>query len=406
MLKFLDRVCEWGLIAILVLAPTQHGFTPVADLTLCVVDPVVALVAAAWGARLLLRRRLGDLCPPPAAVLLFLGLAVVSAIVSGSRLAAAKDLIQLAEYFVAGWLLFADALAGPARRRSLTTVFLGVASAVVAVGLVQYLAPWPDGTGFAVRGTFGNRNVFGGYLALVLPLAWAGVLFETTRWRRVWLLVLVLAGVLVCLSGAALLALVVAFGLVAVLKGTRALIALAAAAALWFSWGWHHLPRDNAAAAYESLALYRDDGNPARRYPEWQAAVDMTQEQPWFGVGLGAYQARIGGYYGVLPVEAHKAEADSQNLYLVLASSVGLPGMFCFAALLLQALVRGVRGMGSTAADGRERALAAGAAGSVLAFALNSVWAPLLVRGIGLPLVFVLCLAWAPRPDVDEAANG
>jgi ABC-type uncharacterized transport system permease subunit len=38
------------------------------------------------------------------------------------------------------------------------------------------------------------------------------------------------------------------------------------------------------------------------------------------------------------------------------------------------------------------RGAAAGLAGSVLAFAVNSVWSPLLVRGIGVPLAVVFGL--------------
>jgi O-antigen ligase len=401
MLKFLDGVCVWGGAAILVLAPTQWGFALAPGLRVGPVDPLVALVAGAWGLRLLLRRRLGDLRPPPVAVLLFLALAALSAVVSGSRLASAKDLVQMGEYFVAGWLLFADGLGDPGRRRRLVNVFLAVAAGVIAAALVQYVQPSREL--FAVGGTFGNRNVLGGFLALALPLAWAGVLFETRRWARVWRLVLVLAGLVVCTAGASLLALGIAFGFVAALKGTRALLLVAVGAVLWLGWGWHLLPRDNAAAAYESLVPYRDDGQPVRRYPEWQVAVDAALEQPWFGVGLGGYQQAINRNIGVYPVEAHKAEDDSQSLYLVLAVSAGLPALLCFVALLLQGIAAPLRRLAATT-DVSALAQGIGAAGGVLAFALNAQWAPLLVRGIGLPLVFVLCLALTDGRG--SAANG
>ena len=45
------------------------------------------------------------------------------------------------------------------------------------------------------------------------------------------------------------------------------------------------------------------------------------------------------------------------------------------------------------------RAIGLGGFGSVLAFAINSLWSPLLVRGIGVPLVFILALIASLRSN-------
>jgi hypothetical protein len=103
----------------------------------------------------------------------------------------------------------------------------------------------------------------------------------------------------------------------------------------------------------------------------------------------------------MLPSPVGKAEDDSQNLYLVLASSTGFAGLAAYLGMLgffgVSALRRFV-----AAADPFERGLALGLAGSCLAFAVNSLWSPLLVRGIGIPLALVFALCLPPPEHVPE----
>jgi hypothetical protein len=118
----------------------------------------------------------------------------------------------------------------------------------------------------------------------------------------------------------------------------------------------------------------------------------MTLTHPWTGVGLGNYQKHIGQYYAQVPRRTGPAEPDTQNLYLVLASSLGLPGLLAFLAVLAYAASAALRGAAGAAPEDR-RWQAWGVAGALGAFAITAVWHPLLVRGIGLPLVFLLALA-------------
>jgi putative inorganic carbon (HCO3(-)) transporter len=160
-----------------------------------------------------------------------------------------------------------------------------------------------------------------------------------------------------------------------------------------------HLPRGNLEVQKESVELFNADGDMGRRYPEWQAAVEMIREHPLLGVGSGCYQEKIGTFYGTIPiVPGSAAQADTQNLYLVLAASIGLPGLVAFLGLLLGAGAAAAR-KAVLAADTRSNGLFLGVAGSVAAFAVNSIWSPLLVRGIGIPLVFILALALAREDE-------
>lgn len=392
-----------GLFAILLAGSTQYSLEVAEKTYLSIVDPLVWAVFAILLLGLLKDRAWREIPVPPAPTLLFVVFAALSMVRATSLASSLKDLIQIIEYFVAAWLIFSFAMRRERELRGLTWVFLAATTAIVAMGLAQYLMPAT--ADFDVRATFGNRNVLGGYLSLALPLVSAFLLLDPNARRRAWYVLVLAGGVAIDLAAGSVLAVCVAVAWIAALKSRRAVIGVAGVAAALTLLVYPHLPRHNGAVLHNSIAPYDDAGEPDPRYPEWQAAAIMTYENPWLGVGVGNYQANIGGYYGTVPSAVKAAEPDTQNLYLVLASSIGLPGALSFLAMLLLFAGR------ATAAFYRggnwfRRAASLGALGGILAFTVNSVWSPLLVRGIGIPLAFILSLAWAGRADKSPENTG
>jgi len=379
----------------------QHSLEVAPKAYLSPVDPLVWLVFLAWLFDFAQRRENRVRLPP--IVILFLAFAALSIVRSVNRLNALKDLFQFVEYFAVGYVLFTYYGALPGGRRRLVDVFLAAATAVLLLGAFQYLAP--SVAPFDVRATFSNRNVFGGYLALVLPLA-GGLLLHEPRWgRRAWYLLILAAGSAVTLSGATLLAVLSALGLIAVGKGWKTLVIVAAVAGLAAALAAPRLPRENGRIARESIRLYDDRNQVALRYTEWQAAADMAARNPWLGVGIGNYQDCIGQYYGILPRPPVAAEPDSQNLYLVLLASTGYPGLACFLGVLFFFALGAARRY-VAATDRFGKGLALGTLGSLAAFTVNSVWSPLLVRGIGLPLVLIFALAGTEKNGKEGIDEG
>ncbi len=399
------RVAVWGTVAIAVVAPTQYGIRILDRATLSVADPLVWLAFAAWlvycfgerpaaesePAGSLWRARWRAISPPLLHALL-VAAAALSVPRAGDRLLAAKDLFQWIEYLLMAFVLFSGVCGLLVPRRRIAWLLLGMAAAVVGLGLVHYWTPSvPD---FGVRATFGNRNVFGGYLAMMLPLAFGLLLYDPHRLRRAGYGLLIVAGASVLLAGGSFLAIALAFAALALTRGTRTFLVLLAVALLAAGAVRPLLPRDNAEILHRSVMLCEPDDESMmhERYAEWQAALFMIGDQPWRGVGLGNYQRNIGLWFGSLPDKAEPAEPDSQNLYLVVGSTIGLPGALCLVALLIQAMIGALKSF-SQAHDPVERGIALGAFGAMLGFAVNSFWSPLLVRGIGLPLMLVLALA-------------
>lgn len=378
------------LLAILI-APTQYGVTLAERIHVSPVDPVLGVAFGLLVLDALLRRRWRELVPPPLPALCFLGAGIASLAVADARLLAIKDLVQWAAYFVAGYVLFATLARETAMRRAMVVVFLAATTGVVAVAGWQYLESGREL--LAVGGTLGNRNVLGGFLCLALPVAFALAVHREPLPLRCWSGLLVVGGLAVLLSGGALLGLAAGLLIVALSRGTLPAMGLVLGLSAVLLLVYPRLPRDNALEQSTSVLLYPDGYDLSRRYPEWQAAVVLIEEQPWLGVGAGNYQRNIGMYYGSLPNPTGANEPDIQNLYLVLAASIGVPGALCFAALLAWGAAQAAR----RAAYGRaDRALAVGCVGALAAFGIACVWHPLLVRGIGVPLVLVL--AWASVP--------
>ncbi len=410
------------LLLVIAVAPTQWSLPlpgrfhlTLADLLLCLALPV-GLVAGVRFWRL------------PVPHLLFLGLALVSTLAAGLNTTTLKELFQLWLYFGGATALALTVLADVGARGLQRAAALLMVSgyAILMLAFRQYQQGSLDDP-LLVGGSFGNRNVLGGYLALLLPLAFGIML--TVRNIPVWLalLVLLLGGLHLMLSGPAWLAVALALAALAAWRGslvceqelaeatprsrcratlrrhlwfpltTAALIAL-------FTLILPGLRRNNTWELLSSMALYDDTGAPSRRYPEWQAATLMALERPWVGVGPGAYQQRIGEFYGVVPRATGPSEPDIQNLYLVLGSTLGLPALAAFLLLLGSAIARGMRhateswklrnSPGHVA--GRIAGIEAGLAAAVAAFALTAIWHPLLVRGIGLPLALALAALHHP----------
>jgi len=417
---WLQVTFRWGALLTLCTAPTQ--WTLITNPRLGLADLLLAATAGVWGLDILLTRGWRRLwaARPHWTHLLFTLCAAAAVCTAVDRGEALKELVQIFEYFIVGAMVFAaflrerddTALVG-ARLVSHPPLFptLGVVTAVVlALALVQYFSPAGHRSiacfaepktldiivnvlggresPLLVGGTFGNRNVLGGFMTLALPLAAAGALGAVRGIAaRIGCALLLLAGLTVILSGAAYWAVIIAVVALAAARGVKVFIPVALVLVLWQACVLPNLPRENDLCHFESVALYDDAGQPTRRYPEWQAAASMILTHPWLGVGPGNYQRQVGPFYGQVPNATGPAEPDIQNLYLVLGATCGLPALLAFGALLTTAI-------GSAQKAGR-----AGVVAALAAFSLACVWHPLLVRGLGLPLVFVLALARHPQQE-------
>ncbi|NLD71708.1 MAG: O-antigen ligase family protein, partial [Chloroflexi bacterium] len=279
------------------------------------------------------------------------------------------------------------------------------------------------------HGTFQQPNPYGGYLGLLVPLAYGIVLAEgrtawaairTGRPARAWLWGLavisggvMLAGLVMSWSRGALLGLAAGAGLVFLSLGRKAW-AVAAALALMLAFlgpgSVEALPGDLVGRVTETFeyinlpdltAVEIDDANFSviERAAHWLAAWRMFSRAPWLGVGTGQYAT-------VYPQVALPRWQDplghAHNYYLNVLAEGGLLGL-AFYLLMLGAAMRTVwRAARET--SGWQRGVALGALGMLGHLAAHSGFDNLYVHEMYLVVAMLLgMVAWARQRAAPEA---
>ena len=282
-------------------------------------------------------------------------------------------------------------------------------------------------------GTKSNRNVLGAFLCLVLPLAYGLFLFHPNWFVKLWMLAVAIAGLTIVLSGGALIAICIAFTVMAAMCRRSTMFVTAAMIGVIILYLYPKLPRENQKVILDSLMLKKtvdqygtlpapttgkaipEEGQWQQKYTEWQAALNAISLNPLVGVGLGHYQKNINLYYDtdLDPLEDYYViekepgvnymEPDSNNHYLVLATEAGIPALLIFAWVIAH-FIRQAAQTFTKQEPGFRQALAAGLVGSMVALAVGSIFTVMLVRGLALTLVVVLALihgvSYTPRAVV------
>jgi len=361
----------------------------------------------------------------PLSVALFLGWTIVSVIphfkplglsVNGKE--AAKEIIQYFEYFLVVYLLYLNNARKPEGFRRIAYTLLFANTAVIAVGLVQYISPaWVEvlpapladvfsaDSPFEVRATFGNRNVLAGYLALMLPLMWGIVMSHRSIFVRLWLAVLTVAGLVITLSGGVMLAIVFAILMITFIRSEKAFAIVAVIGLVACIYLAPQLPMKNGNVLRDSVLLYKRDAPWPwqQKYVEWQAALNAINSNPVTGVGIGNYQLNINRYY--LDIEKppeNLMEPDAVNGWMVTGVTLGVPGLLLLLWMLLSFQKRASMHYGA-AEPGIVKGFCLGVYGAIGSFMIASLFTNLLVRGVGIAFVIMVALvdaAWrSPRPE-------
>jgi len=395
-----------AVLVLVFIAPSQRAYTvhPRYGPFITPADVLLVLVAVIWIIGLILGRRLRQIRLAPQAAWALVAVVGLSATKAVDFKSALVETVQIGLYFVIAFMLLVDVLRRPDQVQAAVNVLAVATTIIVVWGIVQYLTE-PDP--MDVCASFGNRNVYSGYLAIVLPLLYGLSLHLGDRRRRWWWLGLVAVGIVTMLSGPLLWCVLGA--LVAISAGherTTLVKCLGAVVVFIVLMPWV-FPRSYEAAVHELGNLYEEgqvykvaggaDNQGDRqvrvvkkRWVEWQPALNMLADNPLLGVGAGNYQLRIGEYYGLLP-DVKKGEPDTSNLYLVIGGSMGLAGLVSLVALLSY-FWRLAGGLWLRVETDWERGLAAGLAGSIGAMVAANFFTSLLVRGTGLVMILVFAL--------------
>lgn len=352
---------------------------------------------------------------------------------------------QVLEYLVVVVMLYA---LGPRDERSvrllLLVMFAGL-TAVMGYAAFEYsqYRTEPGVLPFHVDGGLRNRNVFGAYLCILLPLM-LGVGLRARTWGwLVWSALLCVAGLCLCTAGGLFIAVAAGLLIVCFLHRQWLLPVVALALVVLVSAILPRLPRDNAQLLYESAALYRPTDRAGafahkadiasvrekldtkltklnvlsyserpvqpgdvpvvtaeetswiwqQRYKDWQAAVNMMRARPWTGVGPGGYRNVTQFYEGQPKYPLDLVEDDGHGLYFVLGATAGLPAVVLLVWLLLTVLAKHMAAMfEEPGPEGPWHGIALGAIGSVFAVLIGAFFTEFLTVGTGVLLGMLLGL--------------
>jgi O-antigen ligase len=141
-----------------------------------------------------------------------------------------------------------------------------------------------------------------------------------------------------------------------------------------------------------------------KRWLEWRPALVMLADNFPLGVGPGNYQLHIGeqSNWGYVP-NVKKIEPDTNNLYLVVASSMGFVGLAAFMAWLGR-FWRLAEANWTQARDGWSMGLCWGLLGSVYGILVVNLFSSLFVRGTSIvwALIFAMIASIATRGVTGE----
>ncbi|MHB1293436.1 MAG: O-antigen ligase family protein [Anaerolineae bacterium] len=395
---------------------------------------LLALMGA-WFLRALAFRRLRLAWSPLMLALLFYLAAVVLAVLPAQALGeAAKEVAKWAEVLTVALLVAGERDQAGQKRLVAALLVAGLLEGLL--GVYQFLThTGPPGFELFGRymrayGTYAQPNPYGGYLGLLLPLAYVTMLTqggETLRsWRAgrwlpglLWLLSLAAAAVmsaalLMSWSRGALVGLVGGVGLVALAMGRRMWL-LVGLAALVLALGGPGLlellpggfvDRITEVAEYagqDLMTVEVDDANFAvvERVAHWEAAWRMFERSPWLGVGAGQY-ATV--YPEVAVPRWQDPLGHAHNYYLNVLAETGLVGLMGYLLVMAGALV--VSWRTAQRAVGWPRVVALSAMGMLGHLAAHNAFDNLFVHGNYLIVAMLLgLLAAASRESSAEALH-
>jgi len=311
-----------------------------------------------------------------------------SALLSSSRaLEPSASVAKVMLILTAALLFFAVRQVAQERRQLIVVVAGALAGLLVASvqGIVSHLLGIDSTLGFVsgsevigrIQGSFGHPNIYGGYLALLMPVAFA-VAFSPHFPRQLrWLAAIAGATAIPALvfsyARGAVIGLLIATVLILSITRPRLALAMVVGFAL-------------AAFALAPAAL-KDRFDPASsggdvtlRSDIWNASLEIYSSQPALGVGVSNFQTA----YSNLPTTAsgtsqrrllHDTQLlvppHAQNIYLQALAEQGLVGLLSLAALLISAVVITIRAIRTS--DGMTRTLGLGVGIGVIGLMLHGL---------------------------------
>ncbi|MCL4459349.1 MAG: O-antigen ligase family protein [Chloroflexi bacterium] len=406
-------------------------------------EPLVILLVVSWLARMVAEREIHLIAPPLFIPLLLLIAALTISVGQAVSLAASlKEMLKWLE-LLAVYFLLSNTLKDRGQLSRILVVLLAAGSLEALVGFYQFfgqVGPPSFALGRFMRayGTFAQPNPFAGYLGMIIPIALSLALLSLRRTTAArswpsplrllsWIGLVLLGGaVMMSLSRGAWLGLAGAVVLMSALASRRTfillLIALLLLAIVLMLGAFNLLPAQllqriesitSSLSIFDARQVLLTPQNWAvvERMAHWQAAWEMFQTNPLFGVG-------VGNYVIVYPHYALPGWADplghAHNFYLNMAAEAGLLGLGAYLLFVVSCFWHAWRVLGRYVVSSDyslERATLLGLLGALAVVSLHNGFDNLYVHGMNVQIAIMLgmvsALGLRVRSDrLEEGSTG
>lgn len=418
---------ECGLYALIFAVPFGSvREIAVGGFTVGVTEALMGLILAAWLAKMITTREIKTIHPPLLLPLLtFLGAILLTLMGTLSLRYSLKEILKWLEV-LAIYLFVVNVINREKTKAVVIFVILaGIGQALL--GFYQFFGRvGPEHfmlLDHFVRayGTFQQPNPYGGYLGLVLPLAYGLLLgsrdLKTSNFRYLIPLsilssVLIGAALVMSWSRGAWLGFAAAFIIVNIVYSHRsaALFALVCflVASLLLLEDFHLLPGAIVqrltdflphVGVFDVRGVEVTDANYAlvERMAHWQAAWEMFNDRPWLGVGIGNYEPVYPAY--ALP-GWEEPLGHAHNYYLNIAAEAGLVGLAAYLFLWGTAFREAWRAI--RISEGHWRAVAVGILGVLTHLSVHNLFDSLYVHSMQVHIAILLGLLYLIGSDSEE----
>ena len=279
-------------------------------------------------------------------ILIFIGIMVLEMFVSARFNIAFEGFRAIVQsmfwYFVAFQLLKSEKTI-----KYLVTVFVGGTGLLGIHGIYQYIigvempSTWVQSSEVGIRtrvfSIFTSPNIFGSLLVLAIPMCVALFFVSNKVWQKI--LFLGLAG---CMGGALLftysrgawIGAVFAAGVYVLMKDKRLIIPAVIAGVLIFIC----VPSISERLLFMLSPEYMAASMRGGRLIRWITGLQILQEHPMFGLGLGGFGGAVAAHHDLQAV-VRGSVVDTfymDNYYMKIAAEAGLLGIAAFVFLMWQ----------------------------------------------------------------------
>jgi O-antigen ligase len=379
--RFLTRIAlviQWvAFISLLIFTPLARGGA--SRWAFCV---SLWLVLLAFTSMLLRRlwqgKRLLPHSPLEIPLALLLLIAAASWFVSIYKGATTWALLRLLLY-MGVFYLAVEAAESRSQTRSMLIALIGIGTLLTFIGFIKYAGrPLPDFWSYFPRrlnSTFVNRNHFAGYLEMVFALGFGFVLFRPAIRTLTWAscLFLILIALLFTVSRGAWVSTFGALVFMGVFfflrQGVSKVKIFCTALVLFLVISLSFLGSHAMLEGLQSMGNLQDRGLAYSRIPVWQSCLQIIQENPALGTGLGTFPW---SFTSVQPPGLDNRWLHTHNDYIQIVTEIGLLGLIPIMWGLILLFRTGLRTYFRT--ESRFRAgVTLGALTGIVAILINSL---------------------------------